>query len=119
MGVDLYAQARPVQLEALLRGPSSAAVAHVRNALSRAGCYETDAREFSNKALVVTFETDHAEALGTLPDLLDADGIHLSAASRTKALEAAAHPGPVAGTLHVELIHREPDAHTPIPSVPG
>lgn len=108
-------------LELVVRAPPFVAQSGVREACARGGAVVLSAQALSNKALVYHVEVpsqavppwlDQLRALGTLGQV-GADTLH----DHARVLRRSERD--IAGSLHVTLVHDEPDEAIVPPSVPG
>jgi len=97
-----------------------ALTAAVRDAVSAAGGWVTDFRQFSNVSVCVNFELESQHVQG-LRQKLERCSLALTRESLQSLEEAGREPSGAAliATLQVTFVHEEPDVLTPPPAVPG
>jgi hypothetical protein len=89
------------------------------DAVSEAGGYILDFKQFSNLAVVFTIELPPA-GFEQLRKTLDGLGVCLEPpSSEERALADVVVPREIAGSLRLDFQHQEPDLRIPIPAVPG
>ena len=89
------------------------------DAVSEAGGYILDFKQFSNLAVVFTVELP-LDGFGRLREKLSGLGVILEPpSSEERALSAVQSPHQVTGSLRLDFQHQEPDMRIPIPAVPG
>lgn len=110
-----------VQLTASTRQNRFEAVHLIQQAIEQSGGWILDFRQFSNQAAVIFFEIEGALA----PDLNQAllkTGVRWNEKS-LEDLKRLNQPFPpnseIKGSIHLTLIHTEPDLRIGIPPIPG
>ena len=107
----------PFRLSAITRMERHAATQLVRRAISDAGGWITDFRQFSNFAVVLDLEITTAR-LAELYAAIEATGIALSP-PRPELPMPTPEPEEMKGALRIEFIHDEPELLIKVPAVPG
>jgi hypothetical protein len=108
-----------VQLQGVTYEDRHAMTSAASDAVSVAGGYILDFRQFSNLAVVFTIELPPS-GYARLRDMLTNCGIRMSLPSRQEIdLARSSSTGAVAGSLRLDFHHDEPDLRIPIPAVPG
>jgi hypothetical protein len=108
-----------LELHVLTKRPRAEAVTQLKEALTAAGGWVTDYREFSNKTVCINLEIEERHCGGLLERLRNVE--YVVEPETTRLLELVAPDGErmCAGTLCVTLMHDDPDEKTEIPAVPG
>jgi hypothetical protein len=110
-------RASPFRLSAITRMERHSATQLVRRAISDAGGWITDFRQFSNFAVVLDLEIATAR-LAELYAAIEATGIALSP-PRSELPMPTSEQGEMKGALRIEFIHDDPELRIKVPAVPG
>lgn len=97
-----------------------ASTAAVRDAISAAGGWITDFRQYSNVSVCVNFELE-SQQVDVLRQKLQSCSLALTQESLQSLEAACREPSGAAlmATLQITFAHNEPDVLTPPPAVPG
>ena len=111
---------RFLRMNATTSADRFALTAAVRDAVSAAGGWITDFRQFSNVSVCVNFELESQQVDG-LRQELERCSLALTRESLRSLEEACREPTGAAliATLQITFVHEEPDVLTPPPAVPG
>lgn len=109
-----------LRVNATTREGRFALTAAVRDAISEAGAWITDFRQFSNVSVCVSFELE-SQQVARLSQALQRLNLSLPPES-LQSLEETGRAAPgaaVMGSLQITFVRDEPDVLTPPPAVPG